>query len=196
MFQCTYDNQTHKFYAIKRIQLSHDDTDNPCRNQEEIDKEIACLNKLRTTKIKPISIPEYYGYFIKRDEGFNETNYCFVFEFLSKNLREVLNERIKGNKHFELIEIKKIFNTLIHGFAFLQNIDLFHRDIKPENLAFDSHLVLKIIDFGLAKDLSELIRRINDTLSIEPTQFEMTMGGTIKYMAPEIIKSFSSQKKN
>ena len=81
---------------------------------------------------------------------------------------------------------------MLHGCAFLQAIELSHRDLKPENLALDDSGQLKIIDFGFAKDISELIKKANEGTHV-PTKFNMTIGGTPDYMAPELINSLKEK---
>ena len=57
---------------------------------------------------------------------------------------------------------------------YLQKMRIIHRDLKPENLMIETDGYLKVIDFGIAKDLS----------GKDSTH---TLIGTPHYMAPEII---------
>ena len=51
---------------------------------------------------------------------------------------------------------RDFFRQLLMGMAYCHSRDLVHRDIKLENLLLDgTKTVLKIADFGLAKDVSE-----------------------------------------
>ena len=186
VYKCIYDTNQEKFYAIKRFVLNKIHSKKTHEKILEINVEMNNLNKLKSHPLKPSSIPEYYGYYIEIDK-FNEVNYCLVFEFLPKVLRGLLTQL--NNKH-EILEFTKFqhyFEELLYGLTYLQTIELSHRDLKPEIMAFDDQGVLKIIDFGFAKDISELINRINTEFI--PTKFEMTMGGTVPYMAPEVIRS-------
>lgn len=54
---------------------------------------------------------------------------------------------------------------------------IMHRDIKLANIVIDSNMHIKIIDFGLAVQMSS------------PKQKEKTMCGTPNYIAPEILDS-------
>ncbi len=59
---------------------------------------------------------------------------------------------------------------------------IIHRDLKPENLMIRSDGILKILDFGLAKQVAL------DNLSVQGPEYQSDPGvviGTIHYMSPE-----------
>lgn len=41
---------------------------------------------------------------------------------------------------------------IAHGIADIHSADVIHRDIKPNNMKFDAEGIVKIFDFGLARD--------------------------------------------
>lgn len=55
-----------------------------------------------------------------------------------------------------------------------------HRDIKTENILLDSHRTLKIADFGVAR------------VEAENPQDMTGETGTVRYMAPEVLRISSS----
>ena len=58
---------------------------------------------------------------------------------------------------------------------------IFHRDFKTSNIVITKEGVLKICDFGLAKDLSKKAPRL-------PGRTDLTLNiGTEGYIAPEIL---------
>jgi serine/threonine protein kinase len=68
---------------------------------------------------------------------------------------------------------------------YLHSKNIVYRDLKPDNIGFDDEGVLKIFDFGLAKELrqSEAVSSDDD----QETLYRMTgLTGGIRYMAPEV----------
>eukprot|EP00563_Minutocellus_polymorphus_P016029 CAMPEP_0181057398 /NCGR_PEP_ID=MMETSP1070-20121207/20228_1 /TAXON_ID=265543 /ORGANISM="Minutocellus polymorphus, Strain NH13" /LENGTH=465 /DNA_ID=CAMNT_0023136807 /DNA_START=215 /DNA_END=1615 /DNA_ORIENTATION=- len=62
----------------------------------------------------------------------------------------------------------------------LHDLNVIYRDIKPENIGFDVKNVVKVFDFGLAKELHPEDKLANDTYRLTGNT------GSIRYMAPEV----------
>jgi serine/threonine protein kinase len=68
----------------------------------------------------------------------------------------------------------KILWQIASGIHDIHEANVIHRDIKPSNIRLDSNNVIKILDFGLARESGKDDRT-------------RTLSGTIGYMAPELI---------
>ena len=64
------------------------------------------------------------------------------------------------------------FQQLLDGVAYCHERGVCHRDLKPENLLLDPQGYLKVVDFGLAKELGS------------ESKFAYTNVGTPFYMSP------------
>ena len=62
----------------------------------------------------------------------------------------------------------------------LHDLNVIYRDMKPENIGFDVKNVVKVFDFGLAKELHSEDKLANDTYRLTGNT------GSIRYMAPEV----------
>jgi len=96
---------------------------------------------------------------------------CFVLElFTDGDLYKHLQHRKSNNMlYYKEQEALHIFEQLASGLSHIHKQNLVHRDLKPMNI-FVQGAVLKIGDFGLARNLENLSTNI---------------AGTQRYMSPE-----------
>lgn len=96
----------------------------------------------------------------------------------------MLMEYVKGTSLIKLVADngllvhrywKKIFTELCLAVQFLHKRGLAHRDIKLENIMVDEEFNVKLCDYGTMCE-------------INAPNISMTMGGTMSYMAPEIVR--------
>ena len=80
---------------------------------------------------------------------------------------------ISWKKKFTEEQTKFFMSNIIIALEYIHNLGVIHRDIKPENLVFDAHGYVRIIDFGIARILTQ--ENHKDT------------SGTPGYMAPEVM---------
>ncbi len=72
-----------------------------------------------------------------------------VFEYLEKNLLEILEENPNG---LDLEHVKNYIYQLLKAIEYCHRNNVIHRDIKPENLLIKTKTnELKICDFGFAR---------------------------------------------
>lgn len=74
----------------------------------------------------------------------------FVFEYMQENLYQMVKDR---ETHFPEITVKSILFQVMSGLAFMHRHGFFHRDLKPENILCSGPDVIKIADFGLAREI-------------------------------------------
>ncbi|KAK3879244.1 hypothetical protein Pcinc_016174, partial [Petrolisthes cinctipes] len=79
----------------------------------------------------------------------NDTLY-FVFEYMKENLYQLMKSR---EKHFSEPMVKNMVCQVLQGLAFMHKHGYFHRDMKPENLLCMGPDLVKIADFGLAREI-------------------------------------------
>uniref|UniRef100_A0ABD2XLF7 non-specific serine/threonine protein kinase n=1 Tax=Trichogramma kaykai TaxID=54128 RepID=A0ABD2XLF7_9HYME len=74
----------------------------------------------------------------------------FVFEYMKENLYQLMKDR---DKLFPESTIKNMVFQVLQGLAFMHKHGFFHRDMKPENLLCMGPELVKIADFGLAREI-------------------------------------------
>lgn len=148
------------------------------------------LDRLVALKFLPTSlsfddeIKQRFIHEAKLASSLQHNNICTIHEidetvdgqlFISMDLYEgeTLKKKIEKGR-LELEEIVNISIQITEGLKKAHDKGIVHRDIKPANVFITNDSTVKILDFGLAKGLSE------NTL----TQKGMTFG-TVTYMSPE-----------
>ncbi|EDS39242.1 serine/threonine-protein kinase MAK [Culex quinquefasciatus] len=74
----------------------------------------------------------------------------FVFEYMQENLYQLIKDR---ETHFPESTIRLILQQILTGLAFMHRHGFFHRDLKPENVLCCGPELVKIADFGLAREI-------------------------------------------
>ena len=73
---------------------------------------------------------------------------------MKENLYQMMKERYDhGDKLFPEGVIRNMMFQVLQGLAFMHKHGYFHRDMKPENLLCMGPDLIKIADFGLAREI-------------------------------------------
>ncbi|TMS09225.1 Serine/threonine-protein kinase MAK [Larimichthys crocea] len=88
---------------------------------------------------------------VKLKEVIRENDHLyFVFEYMKENLYQLMKDR---KKLFPESVIRNISFQILQGLSFIHKHGFFHRDMKPENLLCMGPELVKIADFGLAREI-------------------------------------------
>ena len=161
------EKNTKKPYAIKIQQK------NLLILQNQVEHSLYEFNilKLISGKTKNNNINIKKNYFALINNFFQDSKFIYyVLDYVpGGELFTFMRKEIKfppTNARFYIAQIIEALDTLHRN-------KIIYRDLKPENLLIDSDGYLKIVDFGVAKQIEN---RTN------------TLAGTPTYMAPEIVK--------
>jgi cyclin-dependent kinase-like len=142
VYKCK-NKETGEFVALKKFKEIEDDL-----VKKTMMRELKVLQML-----KHDNIVEYKEAFKTKGDLF------LVFEYVDKNLLELLQEHPRG---LDPLVIKKIIYQLCKAIKYLHDMNIVHRDIKPENLLIDSNLKLKLCDFGFSRTIKKNNDRLTD----------------------------------
>ncbi|CAF0783430.1 unnamed protein product [Brachionus calyciflorus] len=102
-------------------------------------REIKSLQKIRHPNI------------VRLYEVIREDNNLFmIFEFMNENLYELMKKR---DRLFPENTVRNILFQVMQGLGYMHKYGFFHRDLKPENLLCNGPDLVKIADFGLAREI-------------------------------------------
>uniref|UniRef100_A0A8C2Q1T9 Cyclin dependent kinase like 5 n=1 Tax=Cyprinus carpio TaxID=7962 RepID=A0A8C2Q1T9_CYPCA len=116
-----------------------------CSENEEVkETTLRELKMLRSLKQENI---------VELKEAFRQRGKLYlVFEYVEKNMLELLEDMPNGAPQEK---VRIYIYQLIKAIHWCHKNNIVHRDIKPENLLISSDDMLKLCDFGFARDLSE-----------------------------------------
>ncbi|XP_024135757.1 serine/threonine-protein kinase MAK isoform X13 [Oryzias melastigma] len=127
-------NESGEYVAIKRMKKKFYSWEE-CMNLREV-KSLKKLNHANVVKLKEVIRENDHLY--------------FVFEYMKENLYQLMKDRIKM---FPESVIRNISFQILQGLSFIHKHGFFHRDMKPENLLCMGPELVKIADFGLAREI-------------------------------------------
>lgn len=125
---------TNEIVAIKKLKAQFKSWDEAMKLREV--KSLRKLNHHNIVKLKEVVR--------QKDSLF------FVFEFMEKNLYEIISKNVTAPTESE---IKLMTYDTLQGLAACHKNGYFHRDLKPENLLINNQQVVKLADFGLAREI-------------------------------------------
>ena len=125
---------SNEIVAIKRMKAKFNSWDEAMKLREV--KSLRKLNHHNIVKLKEV--------IRQKDSLF------FVFEFMEKNLYEIISKGVAAPTEQE---IRLMAYDSLQGIAFCHKNGYFHRDLKPENLLINNQQVVKLADFGLAREI-------------------------------------------
>ncbi|XP_029004084.1 serine/threonine-protein kinase MAK isoform X10 [Betta splendens] len=127
-------NESGELVAIKRMKRKFYSWEE-CMNLREV-KSLKKLNHANVVKLKEVIRENDHLY--------------FVFEYMKENLYQLMKDR---RKLFPESVIRNISFQIFQGLSFIHKHGFFHRDMKPENLLCMGPELVKIADFGLAREI-------------------------------------------
>lgn len=121
------------------------------------------------------------------DVGEEDDEAYIVMQYIpGKSLDKVIGE---GPASVQLVLSSGM--QIADGLQAAHNLGIFHRDLKPANVMLTDGGLIKILDFGLARQLKREQVEFDPTFGGEPASAVLpdatytARGGTIAYMAPE-----------
>lgn len=159
-----YDTQLHRPVAVK---LVHRTSDKAGWMRGKLVSEARAAAQLQHP-----GIVQVYDFGIDSAEGFEEP--FIVMELL---IGENLEQRLATRGRLPLAEVVRLVAQISRGLSAAHSAKLLHLDLKPANLFLtrqDSHEVVKILDFGIAR-----------FRSADGPEGDLTVAGTPLYMSPE-----------
>nr|CCM18395.1 mitogen-activated protein kinase,putative,kinase, putative [Leishmania guyanensis] len=127
---------TGKLVAIKRFK------------QTEQDEHV---RKTSTREVRMLQLLRHPNVIRLEDVFRREGKLYLVFEFIDHTILQLLESTTRGLSRREL---RRYAYQLLRGIEFCHKHNVIHRDVKPENVLIDESGLLKLCDFGFARQMS------------------------------------------
>lgn len=123
-----------------------------------------------------LNIVQYLGFEQKQN------TYRLFLEYVAGGS---ISSCLKSYGKFDEQLVKFITRQVLEGLKYIHSNGILHRDLKADNLLLEVDGTCKISDFGISKKSKD----------IYSNNAEMSMQGTVFWMAPEVIHSMVADKK-
>lgn len=166
---------TGEMMAVKQVEVPYTSSDKASLRQKEVIE--ALHSEVETLKdLDHLNIVQYLGF-----EALNDVYSLFLEYVPGGSVGKILQ------LHGRLSEptIRSLTRQVLEGLSYLHSRGILHRDLKADNLLLDLDGVCKISDFGISKK----------SRNIYANDAEMSMQGTIFWMAPEVIHNVVRNEK-
>ncbi|KAK9873170.1 hypothetical protein WA026_021403 [Henosepilachna vigintioctopunctata] len=157
-----FDKERRRIVAMKRLKMS---------SGNRLPK--VCLREMET-----LQKAQHKNVIACRDFIQDEKSLYLTMDYAPYDLRTLINRTLSYNMKFEPEEVKFYTVQLLRGLSHIHSQSIIHRDLKPSNLLITHKGILKICDFGMARNFS----------STEKLYSPLVV--TRWYRAPEILLSY------
>ncbi|CAR29712.1 ZYRO0G15290p [Zygosaccharomyces rouxii] len=155
---------TGEMMAVKQVEVPRYGSQNEAiiSTVEALRAEVSTLKDL-----DHLNIVQYLGFEVK------DSIYSLFLEYVAGGS---VGSLIRMYGKFDEKLIKHLTIQVLRGLSYLHSRGILHRDMKADNLLLDQDGVCKISDFGISRKSKDIY-----------SNSEMTMRGTVFWMAPEMV---------
>merc|ERR1712071_307423 len=156
------DKRTNEIVALKRLKMEREKEGFPITSLREVS------TLLKAQHVNIVTVREIVV-------GSNMDSIFMVMDYVEHDLKSLMEELKKKKQAFMPGEVKCLLQQLLRGVAHLHDNWILHRDLKTSNILLSHSGVLKIGDFGLAREYGS------------PLKAYTSIVVTLWYRAPELL---------
>ena len=141
-------------------------------------EEDAAVRKTTVREVKLLKMLKHPNIVMLKEAFRRKGKLFLVFEYLEKNLLEVLEAHPCG---LDKEVIRRLIFQLCKSIAYCHSHHVIHRDIKPENLLVNRDFSLRLCDFGFARMHQASKTELTDYVATRWYRSPELLVGTTKY---------------
>lgn len=154
------DKKSNQVVALKRLKMEKEREGFPITSLREVDTLLKAQHQNVVT-VREIVV------------GSNMDKIYMVMDYVEHDLKSLMQYSMK--KPFQTSEVKNLMIQLLRGIAHLHDNWIIHRDLKTSNLLLSHKGILKIADFGLAREYGSPLKEYTPIVV------------TLWYRSPELL---------
>lgn len=154
--------QTGAVVALKKLKMENEKEGFPITSLREVNTLMRAPHE-NIVRIKEIVV------------GSSMDKIFIVMEYVEHDLKSLMDTMKSRNRTFSLGEVKCLLIQLLKAIAHLHDNWILHRDLKTSNLLLSHQGVLKVCDFGLAREYGSPLKPYTPVVV------------TLWYRAPELL---------
>lgn len=154
------DKKSNEVVALKRLKMEKEREGFPITSIREVD------TLLKSQHINVVTVREIVV-------GSNMDKIYMVMDFVEHDLKSLMQHSMR--KNFQMSEVKCLMKQMLAGIAHLHDNWIIHRDLKTSNLLLSHNGIMKIADFGLAREYGSPLREYTPVVV------------TLWYRCPELL---------
>lgn len=156
------DKKTNEIVALKRLKMEREKEGFPITSLREINTLLISQHQ-NVVHVREIVV------------GSNMNRIFIVMDFVEHDMKALMETMRHKKQHFLPGEVKCLMQQLLSAIAHLHDNWILHRDLKTSNLLLSHNGVLKVGDFGLAREYGS------------PLKDYTAVVVTLWYRAPELL---------
>lgn len=154
------DKKSNEVVALKRLKMEKEREGFPITSIREVDTLLKSQH-INVVKVREIVV------------GSNMDKIYMVMDYVEHDLKSLMQHSMK--KPFQMSEVKCLTKQMLAGIAHLHDNWIIHRDLKTSNLLLSHKGILKIADFGLAREYGSPLKEYTPVVV------------TLWYRCPELL---------
>ncbi|KHN86408.1 Putative serine/threonine-protein kinase [Toxocara canis] len=140
------EKKTDEIVALKRLKMEKEKEGFPITSLREINMLLKAGSHPNIVNVREIVI------------GSTMDKIYLVMEYVEHDMKSLMDMMHSRGKHFTIGQVKTLLRQLLSGVAHMHDEWILHRDLKTSNLLLSHKGVLKIGDFGLAREFGDPLK--------------------------------------
>uniref|UniRef100_A0A915PBV1 cyclin-dependent kinase n=1 Tax=Meloidogyne floridensis TaxID=298350 RepID=A0A915PBV1_9BILA len=140
------EKKTDEIVALKRLKMEKEHQGFPITSLREINMLLKCGTHPNVLNVREVVVTS------------NAEKIFLVMEYVEHDLKSLMELMKSRQKKWTIPQVKTLLQQLLSGIEHMHDQYVIHRDLKTSNLLLSHRGILKICDFGLAREFGDPLK--------------------------------------